>query len=303
MKQLMRNTALAAVLAIPASLAEATSINVLWTQGDAAYNADIQTLASGADTYDPDGDGSLSWNLTLWDGSAVNFANYDVLVVGSSCNTPANGAASGNCGSGGGFFGTNVAIGGVLANKVGIEAARGNRTFLSGQDADWHYHRTPGAVDDGPRGFLINAVNWAASGTGLGIVSMVDRISNNNGWWTNDDSFLKSELGTAPFAYQEQNVDIGPGQSAFPINEGLTDSGLSNWNTSSHACFSTVTGYTAINIAGSGAQAGCGVTIVTSAGASGGTDGGNNVDAVPLPAAAWMLMAAVAGLLGLRRRA
>ena len=285
-----------------ATFTTAAPINVLWTQGSASYNSQITTLADDASAYDPNGDGSLDWSLTLWDGSAVDFDDYDVLVVGSSCNTPSGATSGGACGGTNGFFSTGVNIDGVLGNKAGIEAARGNRTFLSGQDADWHYTNRPGAIDDGPLGFLVNAVNWAASGTGLGIVSMVDRFGNNDGWWSNDNSFLKDELGSTPFFYQNENVDIGPGQSGFPINEGLTDAGLSNWATSSHACFSEVTGYTAINIAGSGAQAGCGVTIVTAGGAGGDTDGGDSPDVVPLPAAGWLLLCSILGLFGVRRR-
>ena len=142
----------------------------------------------------------------------------------------------------------------------------------------------------------MNAVNWAASGTGLGIVSMVDRYNNDNGWWTNDNSFLKDELGSAPFFYQNDDVDIGLGHSIFPVNEGLTDAGLSDWFTSSHACLSDVTNYTAINIAGAGAQAGCSVTIVSAGSAGGGTDGGDNPDVVPVPASGWLLLCGVLGI-------
>ncbi len=302
MKHIFKRFALSATLVSAATFANATQIDVLWTGGKASYNAQIATLASNAELYDPDGNGSLQWNLTLWDGSAVDFSNYDVMVVGSSCNTDSTATSSGACGGSSGFFRTGVKIDGVLNNKAAIEAARGSRTFLSGQDADWHYTNTPGAINNGPLGFLVNAVNWAASGTGLGIVSMVDRFNNNRGWWTNDNSFLKDELGSAPFFYQNNDVDIGPGQSIFPINEGLTDSGLSNWATSSHACFSNVTGYTAINIAGAGSNAGCGVTIVSAGSAGGGTDGGDNPDVVPLPAAGWLLLCGIAGLFGLGRR-
>jgi hypothetical protein len=293
-----KHAATAAALFLGATTAHATSIDVLWTSGTAAYNADITTLASEAGSFDPDGDGALDWNLTLWDGSAVDFGSYDVLVIGSACNF----SIGGNCSGSNGFFGNGVDVSGVFSNRAGIEAARGNRTFLSGQDADWHYafDSTPGPlVDDGPKGFLINAVNWAASGTDLGIVSMVDRYINNDGWWTADGSFLQAELGSAPFAYQNEDVDIGPGQSGFPINEGLTDGGLSNWGTSSHSCLGDVDGYTAINIAGAGASAGCGVTIVTAESAGGDTGGGDTV--VPLPAGAWLMLTAIGGLAGIRR--
>ncbi|MEL6913702.1 MAG: hypothetical protein AAFP13_04315 [Pseudomonadota bacterium] len=160
----------------------------------------------------------------------MDFSQNDALFVGSSCNTPSTGTGSGNC-SGTGFFGSGVSVTNVLENKDEISNARGNRTFLSGQDADWHYafDSFPGPlVDDGPKGFLINAVNWAASGTGLGIVSMTDRYRNESGWWDNENSFLKDELNGAGFEFESETVNIGPGQGSFPVNEGLSSAGLSN---------------------------------------------------------------------------
>ncbi|MGZ2256152.1 VPLPA-CTERM sorting domain-containing protein [Roseobacter sp. A03A-229] len=303
MQRILYSGAFAVFSLLPLT-AQAVTIDVLWTSGVASHNAGISTLAANAGSFDPDGDGALDWNLTFWDGlSDPTFSNYDVLVIGSTCNT----GGSGNCGGSNGFFGNGLTADGVLSYGDEIAAARGNRTFLSGQDADYHYlyDGSPGPlVDNGPKGFIINAVNWAASGTGLGIVSMTDRYLNNSGWWTADGSFLKDELGNAPFFLQMENVDIGPGQGGFPINEGLTDAGLSNWGTSSHACFDSVTGYTAINLAGSGINAGCGVTIVTARSAGGDTGGGDNpdVNVVPLPAGMWLMLAGLGGLGVLRRR-
>ncbi|MEM1236505.1 MAG: VPLPA-CTERM sorting domain-containing protein [Pseudomonadota bacterium] len=302
----LRSTMLAAPLVALSLPATSATIDVLWLSGNTDYNDDIETLAGEAPTFDPSSDGALTWDLTFWNpGEVVALDEFDVLVIGSSCNTPSNGSNSGNC-SGTGFFGTSVEVGNILANKDAIEAARGNRTFISGQDADWHYTRDsdPGPdVDDGPKGFLINAVNWAASGTGLGIVSMTDRISNNNGWWDNENSFLKDELNAAAFAYNSETVNIGPGQNSFPINEGLSSDGLSGWGTSSHACLGSVTGYTAINLAPR-FDGECAVTLVTSSGASGGTDGGDDPDLnpVPLPAGAWLMLSGLAAIFGLRRR-
>ncbi len=72
---------------------------------------------------------------------------------------------------------------------------------------------------------MINAANWAASGAGLRIVSMTDRINNNDGWWTADGSFLASEIGTSAFAYGSNTVTRGDGQEDFPINEGPSSAG------------------------------------------------------------------------------
>ncbi|MBM3340573.1 MAG: hypothetical protein FJY56_00445 [Betaproteobacteria bacterium] len=90
-----------------------------------------------------------------------------------------------------------VDFSGILRNRAAIEAARGERTFLTGADADVHaingdtgnapadpiegYKRrvtchpaiTGSSCWDGALGHLVNAVNWAGSGRGLGIVSLV----------------------------------------------------------------------------------------------------------------------------------
>ena len=60
--------------------------------------------------------------------------------------------------------------------------------------------------------------------------------------------------------------------SDFPVNEGLTTAGLSNWRLSSHAAFDkNIPGYLSINDAGS--RPGYAVTIVTASEADGGTLG------------------------------
>ena len=88
-------------------------------------------------------------------------------------------------------------------------------------------------------------------------------------------------------------VAIGTAQDAFPINEGLTTGGLSNWITSSHAAFEEIDGYTRINFTQSNSD-GFGVSIVTSEEDDGDTGGPPPV--VPLPATAWLLLAGVGGL-------
>lgn len=257
-------------------------IDVLWYGVDSSYNASITSLASTAHTYDPLNNGSLSWNLTFWNAAdpTPTFSNYDVLVIGSSNQ---------------GFFG-NFNSSRLLAEKTAIAAARGSRTFLSGQDADWHYINSPGPIDNGPRGFLINAVNWAASGSGLGVVALADGYSGwPNGWMTNTNSFLYNELVGKVVYFQEESVVIPGSTAGFPVNEGLTTAGLSNWGTSSHMGFiDPVPGYLSINDSGNTNYV---VTIVTEGQAGGGTTG-----KVPDSGTSLGLLALAMGAIGFLRR-
>ncbi|MDY7004095.1 MAG: PEP-CTERM sorting domain-containing protein [Cyanobacteriota bacterium] len=257
-----------------ATIANAASLNVLWYGHTDAYNANISELAALAPTFDPEGDGSLDWNLTFWNPQdpAPNFSDYDVLAIG----TGGNGKK--------GVFNFDPA--GILNNKDAISTARGSRTFLSGQDADNHYSGRPGPRPDGPLGFLVNAVNWAGSGEGMGIVALTDSWyptadSRNRRWWLNDRSFLKDELEGYVSYFVTNSVVIPTETSYFPVNEGLTTAGISNWRLSAHATFDkNIPGYLSINDAGS--RPGSAVTIVTASEADGDT-GGREAESVPEP--------------------
>lgn len=276
--------ALVAMLVMSTS-ARAITVDVLWYGQSAAYNTAMSTLAATAGTYDPDSDGSLDWNLTIWNSGdpTPTFGDYDVFVIGSSQ-----------------AFGMGFSPTRLLAAKSDIEAARGSRTFLSGQDADFHYQNSPGAVDNGPRGFLINAVNWAASGTGMGIVSLPDGFSGTGSeWWTDADSFLKAETDGFVNYFQEESVVIPAATMSFPVNEGLTTAGLSNWSISAHLRIDKdAPGFLSIN--DSGQNPDFSVTLVTEGEAGGGTTGGGDI-AVPEPATAGLGLIAL-GALALRRR-
>ncbi|GFZ90880.1 PEP-CTERM sorting domain-containing protein [Okeania sp. KiyG1] len=257
-----------------ATVANAASLNVLWYGQTDAYNTKISELAALAPTFDPEGDGSLDWNLTIWNPQdpAPNFSDYDVLAIGIGLKE-------------GELFDFDPT--GILNNKEAISAARGNRTFLSGQDADAHYTYNIGPRPNGPLGFLVNAVNWAGSGEGMGIAGLTDSgyptdpLNRNRRWWLNDNSFLKDELeGYISYAWDE-NVVIPTETSDFAVNEGLTSAGLSNWNISFHAAFDkNIPGYLSINDAGS--HPGYAVTIVTASEADGGTLG-DETETVPEP--------------------
>jgi len=286
MKSFIRRIAVGLAGLACATLTHAAAINVLWYGQSSSYNSSISTLAAGAGTYDPASDGSLSWNLTFWNAGDPNpdFTAYNVLVIGSSQ-----------------VFGMGFDPSRLLSAKSAIESARGTRTFLSGQDADYHYGASPGPVDNGPRGFLINAVNWAGSGAGLGIVSLPDRFSGSGSqWWNNPASFLAAELAGTTSYFQEESVVIPGATAGFPVNEGLTTGGLSNWGVSSHAGFSSMpTGYTSINNAGS--RPGSFVTILTESEAGGCTTGCGGTP-VSAPATPVLLLTALAGLALVRRR-
>ena len=257
-----------AITLLTASAVNAASIKVLWYGQNDFYNSKMTELAAAASTYDPEGDGSLQWDLTFFNpgDSTPNFYDYNVFVIGT-----------------GGYDLSDHAFdpAGILKSKTAIQAARGSRTFLSGQDADTHYMRGAGGRTgeslNGPFGFLVNAVNWAASGTGMGIVSLPDGWYPTNNprdrrWWLNDNSFLKDELQGYVASLWENKVVIPTETSTFPVNEGLTTTGLSNWQTSAHRLFNkNIPGYVSINDAGS--HPGYAVTIVTASEADGSTSG------------------------------
>ncbi|MBI2002292.1 MAG: PEP-CTERM sorting domain-containing protein, partial [candidate division NC10 bacterium] len=93
---------------------------------------------------------------------------------------------------------------------------------VTGLDADWHYLNGPGSTPfNGPQGFLIDAINWAGSSTGMGGVFL-------NAFGV---TVMFSGLGTDTLS--TGNVVNIPGAFAsFPVNEGLTSAGLSNWSSS-----------------------------------------------------------------------
>lgn len=289
-KKLALTTLSATLLATTAAMP--TTISVLWTAGNTNYNANIEELAVEASSHDPAGDGGLDWDLTLWDpaDATPDFTSYDVLVIGSV------------------DFGLGVSAAGVLASEAAITAARGSRTMLTGQDADWHDLNNRPDQTDGPAGFMINSVNWAASGTGLGVVSFAANFRDST-WWTDADSFLSDEINASDVVFRpDDSVYLGADQGDFAVNEGLTDAGISSWGTSSHLEFEDIAGYEAINFTDAD-SAGRAITIVTSGTAGGSTgggddpDGGTTVPVVPLPGAAWFLIAGLGGFAGLKRRA
>lgn len=291
-------------LAAPTQAAE---LNVLWyTYADPAswYRQTISELAGVVQTL-PKSNGS-SWRLTYFgpQSATPNFAAFDVLVIESGeayLTGPSGGEAGPDAPD------ATPDYSGILSNRSAIAAARGDRTFVSGADADFHAvrgdtgnapYRCDPVIDsacwDGALGHLVNAVNWAADGNGLGVVSFLDGEFPGSFWWENRNSFLREELsGAVRYAGGGTNAENNPiidTQAAnHPLNFGLTSTGLSNWNYSFHAFFpDSIPNYS--QIVDSSRRPDSAVAIASSS------------FAVPIPAAAWLLGSGLIGLIGIGKR-
>ncbi|MPZ47522.1 MAG: PEP-CTERM sorting domain-containing protein [Betaproteobacteria bacterium] len=252
-------------------------IEVLWyTYADpmSRYRSMIRSLASVVHTIPASG--GIRWHLTFFDPTTPRpaFERFDVLVIQSG-EAFLTGDENEK---------TNMVpdFRSILSNRRYIERARGDRTFLTGSDADLHamvgdtgnapvkeggFRITCNPVFvattcwDGAAGHVINAINWAAGGRGLGIVSFVAAEFPNSRWWLHPDSFLREELSGLR-SYSSLVVVFGPGRrdnapvipsamSTHRLNAGLTSKGLSNWNNSFHAGFRrAIPGYVPVVLSG-----------------------------------------------------
>jgi hypothetical protein len=237
-------------LSICAVEANAAPLNVLWLDGgDTSWETQELNLQSPYVSGDPS---SATWNITFWNGSTsapLAQSNYNVLVVGSDSSSNAS------------LF-TNYA------------PTLGNRIFVTGQDADYHYNDGPGPSNfNGPGGFLRDAINWAGAGTGLGVVV----LSPGEGSVPLDTLGI---TGIGGDVGGSDEVDIPSAVASFPVNSGLTSTGLSNWGESAHDTWTSVSSaWTGINTNGTDGQY---VTLV-SADTAGGAAAGNSTPAVDVP--------------------
>jgi hypothetical protein len=238
--------------------AMAGTINVLWYTGGvgtygggpAQYDADIANLVAQEENPAFNVSGSVNtWDVTLWSGGLMPTGPFNVLVTASPE----------------GSWGPYPDYSALDSSGL-TEASFGSRVMLTGQDADWHYMDSPGPSNfDGPAGFLIDAINWAGSGTGLGAV-----LLGSNG--TTDGMDFVDFTGAGTDIGGDDTVDIPSAYATFPINSGLTSGGLSDWGTSAHVSFAGAdsTLWTAIN---QGPDVGAPITIVSAQSAAGTTGG------------------------------
>lgn len=259
-----------------AAPATAGPINVLWYTGGvvstaggnfSSYTNMINALVATA-ASPPAGVPANTWTVTQWAGGAMPAGSFNVLVTASSEGPWATAPN--------------------YTPLISANPTLGSRVLVTGQDADLHLIKGAplGTTYNGPLGFLVDAIDWAGSGTGLGAVF----LSPANGVLTG-----LVGLGSRTTSLSNDTVTIPGAFAAFPINTNLTSAGLSNWGNSSHDFWTGTdsTKFTAINIDGSNRA----VTLVSF------QDAGGALTAVPEPATLVVFGGiALAGTFGYRRR-
>lgn len=275
------------LLALTFGSVHADTINVLWytggteNSGPGTYEANLgqlsaQSLVAGASSPStPDN----VLNITFWQGGSIPIAppgGFNTLVVAS----PQGGWSA---------YPDYTALEAAFGSSA---LTLGNRIMATGQDADWHYQNGPGPANfDGPQGFLIDAIDWSGSGTGMGAVFLGGADIGEGG--TGMLPFLPGSLGASGGGSNE--VDIPAAFASFPINSGLSSAGLSNWNSSAHSSWNSADSsvWTVINVDNS---SGLDITLVTN-GAAGGL-----TPSAPEPASMTLAGMGLVALLGYARR-
>jgi len=290
---------LLALLVLGVSL-PANAESILWYTGGVTsdgllsqdYVSAITTLANN----------NPGWDVTFWSGGAMPgpASSYNVLVVASP-----EGLWNSNSSPVPDYAGLNSAI---TQGTISFDPSV-NNIVLTGQDADFHYLNqvlnTP-SQQAGIQGFLQNAIDWAGSGNGMGLVALgqtgLDGFNNGSqSYAPNEPNFGftgYSVVGDLSLTQTVANtISISDASSA--VNAELTSDQLSNWTNSNHYEFDGLNTslWDGITTDGSGNFA----TIVSTAnGVSGGQSG---LTDVPEPAAVTALAGvALLALVGLKRR-
>jgi len=204
------------------SSAAADGINVIWytySPAGGLYQSTISGIAA-----------ANGWNVTFFSaGDTPNFTQYQVLVTQSWPFTYDDS---------GGRVNDYPNYGGILGNQAAISEARGDRTIITGQDVD--FHAIFGNNEDTALQFLINGVNWAGSGNGLGVFALIDFPGGSfPQWFFDPNSFLNTDLSGTGMTYFSRD-DVVLANSDHPVNLGLTSDGLSDWGQSYHGYFGNV---------------------------------------------------------------
>jgi hypothetical protein len=241
----------------------AAPLNILWYTGGVVSGgssiSDYTTAVNDLAALAPTSPGGNTWNVTFWNSGSMPTGSFNALVIAS----PEGG------------WTTYPDYSALQTAITGGSVTYGDRLLLTGQDADWHYQNFPGPASfDGPQGFLLDSINWAGSGTGMGLVAL-----GTGGLGGCSGGPLLGLTGYSGDCAASNNVQIPGAYASFPINTGLTTSGLSNWSTSSHTEFFDLdsTKWVGINVDGNDACEAspglCFVTIVSAATAGGGIGG------------------------------
>ena len=239
------------------TIAPNSTLNVLWYTGGVGtttasgvidYQTRIAALGATAASNSP----NRPWNIVFWASGSIPAApsgGWNVLVVASNVG-------------GWSTFPTFTDLQTAIGNESVKFDPAVNRVMLTGIDADWHYLNSPGTLRgfNGPPGFLLNSINWAGSGTGMGLVQL-----GTGGNFSFSGFSLVSRTG--------ENITIPVPQSGYPINAGLSGAGLTNWGNSSHSefgsSFAVESQWTGLHLEGSSSTTPAFVTIVSAPFASG----------------------------------
>lgn len=212
MKRAVCAASVALALCLPAPAFAAEVIDVLWYAyspegAESRYRERMRSIGAQVPRLT---NGKVSWRITFFGpGERPNFRAYDVLVTESSFYY---------------IFDSSdfPDYSGLFNNETAIVAARGNRTVMSNASG-LENEATSTTVQDSQVGLLMNWINWAGSGTGLGIVALDDEDGH---WKREQRSFLRFDADPSTDFY----FDAGGGDRTipayarnWPINRGISE--------------------------------------------------------------------------------